>query len=161
MSDKQRQEMTQLGQLGLIPFAASAVIVWSSPWLVPQHVALDFHFIALVYGATIVSYLAGIGAGSMLAPSAKGARPFLPSMLVTLVAFYAATPSGVFYVTLDPAWKHLIIILLLIYLLIRDLNGVAAGGLPRWYAALRQRLTFWASTFLALIMARLLLWGMY
>ena len=160
--EKLRQaEMVRLGYYGLIPFAASAVAMWLSPWLLPQYIALDFHQLALIYGGVIVAYLAGVGAGGQLIALSTSNRSFLPSMLAALAAFFIILPNGVFFLSIGGAWRHLIMILLLIYLLLRDLRSVDLGVLPRWYGALRVRLTLAASTCIALIVVRLFLWGMY
>ncbi|MHA7871100.1 MAG: DUF3429 family protein [Hyphococcus sp.] len=161
MSRRQKEEMTRLGVYGLIPFAASAAALWMSPWIIPQHIALDFHHLALVYGGIIVAYLAGGGAGAVLAPKAKVTESFLPGQLITLAAFAAILPTGVFFMSIGAAWRHTIILILLIYLLMRDTGAANAGVLPRWYGALRMRLTFWASLSILLIISRLLLWGFY
>lgn len=157
----QREEMTRLGFYGLIPFAAGAIALWISPVILPQHIALDFHHFALVYGGLIVAYLAGVGGAAVLTPKLKTAESFLPGQLITLVAFMAILPSGVFFVSIGAVWRHAIILILLIYLLMRDLNAVNTGVLPRWYGTLRTRLTFWASLAILLIISRLLLWGYY
>ncbi len=161
MASKQQMEMTQLGLWGLTPFVVSAVALWLSPWLLPQYIALDFHQLALVYGGAIVAYLAGAGAGATLAPAAQKYESFLPGQLITLVAFVAILPSGVFFIAIDAVWRHLIILLLLFYLLMRDLRAASAGVLPKWYGRLRIRLTLWASLSIILIASRLLLWGYY
>lgn len=161
MRGPQQREMTQLGLYGLIPFVVSAVALWLSPWLLPKYAALDFHQFALVYGGVIVAYLSGIGAGAMLTPKLKHPRGVLPTMLITLAAFFAILPTGTFFLSIGAAWRHFIILLLLIYLLLRDLNNVEAGLLPRWYGALRMRLTLWAGLSIGLIMSRLVFWGHY
>jgi len=161
MRGAQQEEMTRLGLYGLIPFVASAVALWLSPWLLPQYVALDFHQFALVYGGVVAAYLSGAGAGAMLAPKLKQPRGFLPSILVMLAAFFAILPPGTFFLSVGAVWRHLIILLLLIYLLLRDLNNVEAGLAPRWYGVLRTRLTLWAGVSIALIISRLLLWRFY
>ncbi|WP_428407912.1 DUF3429 domain-containing protein [Hyphococcus sp.] len=158
-SNRQKTEMTQLGLYGLAPFVFSAAALWLSPAIVPQHIALNFHQIALVYGAVIVAYLAGAGAGATLNPEQKLRESFLPSQLITLAGFAAIIPDSVFY--LGDAWRHLVLIVLLGYLLVRDLAAANAGVFPKWYGALRLRLTFWACLSLLLIMSRLLLWGYY
>lgn len=158
---RQQEEMTRLGFLGLAPFAAAAIALWLSPWALPPHIALDFHQIALVYGAAIVAYLAGGGAGATLAPGQKLRDSFLPGQLMTLAAVAAVVPDGVFYLSLGAAWRHVVILILLIYLLLRDLQATNAGLFPKWYGVLRMRLTFWASLALLLIISRLLLWGYY
>lgn len=160
-ASKQQLEMTRLGFYGLTPFVVSAVALWLSPWLLPRYIALDFHQIALAYGAIIVAYLAGGGAGASLSPAQKLRESFLPGQLITLAAFAAIIPSGTFFLSLDAVWRHLIILVLLVYLLMRDLNAVNAGLFPKWYGALRTRLTFWAGLSIVLIISRLLLWGYY
>ncbi len=161
MADRQKEEMTQLGLLSLLPFVATAVALWLSPWLLPQYFALDFHQFTLVYGGVMVAYLAGAGAGVTLAPAVKQYESLLPGQLITLLAFVAIIPSGVFFFSLGAAWRHLIILLLLIYLLMRDLQAASAGVLPRWYAQLRIRLTLWAGLAIGLIIVRLFVWGFY
>jgi len=161
MGDAKQEEMTRLGLLGLAPFIAGALAVWLSPWLLPAHVALDFHQMTLAYGGIIVAYMAGMGAGAMLAPSQGGQRSFLPGMLAAIAAFVFILPPGTFFFSIGAAWRHLVIVLLLIYLLLRDLSAVRMGEFPGWYAALRIRLTFWACAALLLIVVRLFLWGYY
>ena len=158
---RQQAEMTKLGVYGLAPFYLAAAALWISPYLLPQPFALDFHRIALAYGAVIVAYLAGAGAGTTLTPAQKLRESFLPGQLITLAAFAAIIPDGVFYLSLGAVWRHVIILILLVYLLMRDLNATNAGLFPKWYGALRTRLTFWAGLALLLIISRLLLWGYY
>ncbi len=161
MANRSKEEMVRLGLLGLTPFVLAAVALWLSPWLIPMYIALDFHQIALLYGAIIVAYLAGAGAGAFLAPQSGVRESFLPGQLITLVAFVAALPNGVFFLSLGGAWRQLIILVLLIYLLMRDFAAASIGALPKWYVNLRVRLTFWAGLAIVLIMSRLVLWGYY
>lgn len=155
----QKQELTTLGFYGLAPFVFAAAAMWLSPIILPQHIALNFHQVALAYGALTVAYLAGAGAGATLNPGQKLRESFLPGQLIALVAFAALIPDGVFF--LGAAWRHLILVVLLGYLLLRDIHATSAGLFPKWYGALRTRLTFWAAISLLLIMSRLLLWGYY
>lgn len=161
MANRSKEEMVRLGLLGLLPFVVAAVVVWLSPWLVPLYVALDFHQFALIYGAAIVCYLAGAGAGAFLAPQAQVRESFIPGQLIVLVAVIAALPNGVFYYSLGGALRHFVILVLLIYLLMRDIAGASIGALPKWYANLRIRLTFWAGLAIMLIISRLVLLGYY
>ncbi|MEO1135535.1 MAG: DUF3429 family protein [Pseudomonadota bacterium] len=160
-ASKQQVEMTRLGLYGLAPFVICAAGIWLAPWLLPQYVGLDFHQIALAYGAIIVAYLAGGGAGASLSPAQKLRESFVPGQLITLAAFAAIIPNGTFFLSLDAAWRHVVILVLLVYLLMRDLNATRAGLFPKWYGALRTRLTFWAGLSIVLIISRLLLWGHY
>jgi Protein of unknown function (DUF3429) len=161
MRHSQQEEMTRLGLWGLLPFIAGAVALWLSPLILPQYIALDFHQFALIYGGVTVAHLAGAGAGAILTPKVKTRSSYLPGQLITLAAFIAILPSGVFFFSIGAAWRHAIILLLLIYLLMRDTNAVNAGLLPHWYGTLRMRLTFWAGLSILLVISRLLLWGFY
>ena len=161
MALPRKEEATQLGLIGLAPFFAAAIALWLSPLLLPQHIALDFHQLALTYGAVLVAYLAGTGAGGQLAQKEQNVGSFLPGVLIALTGLVAALPSGVFIMSLGAAWRHSVILVLLIYLLLRDQAAVAAGYAPRWYGALRMRLTFWTGLALLLIISRLLIWGYY
>ncbi len=158
---KQKAEMTRLGFYGLAPFFIAAAALWLSPAIIPSHFALDFHLLALAYGAVIIAYLSGAGAGATLNPGQKLQESFVPGQLIALVAFAAILPDGVFMMSLGAAWRHVIILILLFYLLMRDLAATNAGIFPKWYGALRLRLTFWAGLAIVLIMSRLLLWGYY
>jgi len=159
--NKQKTEMTKLGFYGLAPFFITAATLWLSPVIIPERIALDFHLLALAYGAVVVAYLSGAGAGATLNPGQKLQESFLPGQLISLVAFTAILPDGVFVMSLGAAWRHLVILMLLAYLLVRDLAATNAGIFPKWYGALRLRLTFWAGLALLLIISRLLLWGYY
>jgi len=153
--------MTRLSLLGLIPFMAAAGALWLSPWLIPQHIALDFHQFALLYGAVVVAWLAGAGAGAQLAQKESRTGSFLPGALAAAFGLLAALPNGVFFMSLGAVWRHAAILAVLVYLLMRDLNAAAAGYWPRWYGNLRTRFTFWAGLAILLIVGRLLLWGYY
>ena len=157
----QKEQMTRLGLYAVAPFVVAAAALWLSPFVIPQFIALDFHQIALVYGAVIVAYLSGAGAGVSLSPAQKMRESFLPGQLIALVAVFAILPSGVFFLAMAPVWRHTLILVLLVYLLMRDLNATNAGLFPKWYGPLRMRLTFWAGLAIVLIISRLLLWGYY
>ena len=156
-----REEMTRLGYFGLIPFIAAALVLWASPWIVPQHIAIDFHHFALIYAAVIIAYLSGANAGAKLAQHEDKAPPFLTGQLVALAGFVAALPNGVFFMSLGAFWRYVVILVLLGYLLMRDLDATRAGRAPRWYGDLRMRLTFWAGLAIVLIASRLLLLGYF
>ncbi len=161
MAADQREQMTRLGLYGVIPFIAAAVALWISPVLLPQYIALDFHQLALIYGGVVVVYLSGIEAGALLTIQTKHTRSFLPGMMVTLAAFLVMLPSGTFFFSIGAAWRHLFILALLIYLLLRDLRSVKAGLTPIWYGNLRTRVTLWMSLSIMLIIIRLFVWGFY
>ena len=161
MAADQREQMTRLGLYGVIPFIAAAVALWISPVLLPQYVALDFHQLALIYGGVVVVYLSGIEAGALLTIQTKHTRSFLPGMMVTLAAFLVMLPSGTFFFAFGAAWRHAFILVLLIYLLLRDLRSVKAGLAPVWYGNLRTRVTLWMSLSIMLIIMRLFVWGFY
>lgn len=157
MSDRRKQELTQLGLWGLAPFIVSFVAVWLSPWLISDYVADGFRALALFYGAIIVSYLAGFGGGGILARSQGTNESLLPGMVAALAAWLALLPADAFGLVLRDYLRYFLIIAALAYLLLRDLRAVSDGLLPPWFGALRIRLTFWAVISLMMIMARALI----
>ena len=160
MASRQEQ-ITQLGLYGVIPFIAAAVALWISPVLMPQYIALDFHQFALVYGGLVIVFLAGVSAGAIIIANAPQHESFLPSIMIALTALVVVMPSGTFFFSIGAAVRHTVILVLLIYLLMRDLNYVRAGIFPAWYGNLRSRMTLWAGLSLILIIGRLFVWGFY
>lgn len=160
MALSKKDEMTKLGLLALIPFWASAIALWLSPWILPLFIALDFHQVALIYGGAVAAYIAGVGDGRLFDPKVN-AGSFIPGQLAVLIAIAAMLPSGTFFFSIGAAWRHAIILALLVYLLMRDLSTVRDGLAPPWYGTLRIRLTFWAGIAIVLIISRLILLGYY
>lgn len=152
----QQDDLTRLGFLGLAPFVFGAAFVWAGPLFLPQWIALNIHTLVLAYGGIIAAYMAGMGAGAGLKSQAP--QPLLPGMIAALVAWFAIWPAGFLYFSVPAVWRYLILIVVFVWLLLRDLRAVAAGDFPSWYGALRTRLTFWTSISLVLIMARLISW---
>lgn len=160
-SNYREQEMTRLGLLGLTPFLFGALMVWVAPILAPQtSFALTMHSMVLAYGGAIAAYMAGVGAGGLLGERTNN-EPLLPGMIVALIAWLAIWTNLPFSLDIPAAWRHAMILFILIYLLLRDLRAVADGNLPTWYAPLRMRLTFWAGLSISAIIVRLILWGYY
>lgn len=157
MSESQREAMTQLGLIGLIPFAATAVGVWLSPWLLPGGVSYDLTQIALIYAAVVASYIVGVGAGGGLSGGGATLAYRQSGLIAALVAWITAWPPGAMFISLPDIVRFAIIMLTFFYLLINDRRAVAAGALPQWYGALRVRLTFWTCLMLAAIITRLLI----
>jgi len=83
--DPSREEMTRLGLLGLLPFAFGAVAVWISPIALPEWMALNIQTIVIAYAGVIAAWLAGGGAGAMLAKDGPK-DSFLPGIIAALVA---------------------------------------------------------------------------
>lgn len=156
MTDPREEEMTRLGLLGLIPFGLGAAAAWAPYFLLPPSLAYDFGETTLLYAGLIAAYIAGTGAGGLLTGGPRRGEGLLPGMIAVLVAWVAIWPVGAFSLALNDILRYLIVILVLVFLLLRDLRAVADGALPHWYGPLRKRLTFWASISLALIMCRAL-----
>ncbi len=153
----QQEEMTRLGLFGLAPFVFGAAVMWTSPLIAPQWMALNIHTLVLSYGGIIAAYMAGVGAGAGLKSHAPAS--LLGGMIATLAAWFAIWPGGFLYFSVPSVQRYLILIAVYVWILMRDLR--AAGEFPSWYGALRTRLTFWACISLVLIMARLLSWHNY
>lgn len=158
--DTHKTTLTRLGLLGLIPFLFGVLAVWISPLLLPtRHFALEVHNLTLAYGGIIAAYMAGMGAGGLIAGPGDEDSRLLPGMLGALTAWIAVSPSLPFGLYIDASWRYFMVLIVLLFLLWRDLRAVQMGGLPAWYAPLRIRLTFWASLSIIAIMSRLILWG--
>lgn len=152
--------LTQLGYTGLIPFGFGAVILWLSPWLVSPGIALTTQAGTLGYAGIIASYMAGMGAGSLLTRERGGLATYLPGMIATLIAWLMIVPDGYFFFSLSPVWRTLIMAMIFIFIYVQDTRMAMHDDWPRWYAQLRFRLTAWVIIALGAISARLLLWGM-
>lgn len=154
MAESQQETMTELGLVGLAPLAAGAAGAWASPWLISNGLAYGLSEVSLIYSAIVVSYIVGVGVGGALSKDGISLNAARTGMVATLVAWLAAWPPGVLFITLPDILRYAIMILVFAFLLMRDLRAVAAGAAPHWYGALRTRLTFWASLFLAAMMVR-------
>ena len=154
-----KEELTRLGFAGLVPLVAGAVLVWLLPAITPQWVAMAVNKIVLAYAGVIAAYMAGAGAGAILASPNQTREPLLPGMIAALIAWIAILPDGFFFLYLPFFWRYALLILVFAYLLLRDLRAVETGQLPSWYGNLRVRLTLWACLSMALIATRMAFWG--
>lgn len=156
MIDPKQGEMTRLGFLGLAPLVGAAVGVWLTTVIGRPSIAYDLGEIAIIYAALVAAYLAGIGAGGILrTPESK--ESFLPGLIAAIVAWIAIWPVGALSLPINDLMRHLMIVAVYLYLLMRDLRGVKDGQLPAWYGALRVRLTNWTMIALGLLILRLLI----
>lgn len=153
----QQDEMTRLGMFGLAPFVFGAAVMWTSPLIFPQWMALNIHTLVLAYGGIIAAYMAGVGAGAGL--KSHSPASLVPGMIATLAAWFAIWPGGFLVFSVPSVQRYLILIAVYVWILLRDLRSSA--DFPSWYGALRTRLTFWACISLTMIMARLLSWHHY
>lgn len=160
MSQHKQDEYTRWGLLGVIPLLVAAVAVWLSPLILPQHIALDFAWGALIYLGVIIGFLSGVGAGLELHPQ-NSFRTFLPYTITILAVVILLLPSGVFIFATPMAWRFVGVIVLLLYILMRDVNATAQSQAPGWYGPLRIRLTFWAGMSATMIAIRLAFWRFY
>jgi len=155
-----KAELTALGYAGLIPFAAGAALVWAAP-AAPPGVPLDGELIArvtLLYGGIIAAYMAGAGAGSLIAAEKPAAQPLAPGMIAARAAWGALFPAPLWIPgAVGEALRFIVVIAALLCLLILDLGAARAGVTPSWYGPLRIRLTTGATLCLALIALRILI----
>lgn len=163
MKRSEYDRIVRLGFYAVTPFVIVAAAMWISPFVLPQHMALDLERGGLVYGALLAALFAGVGICADLtgASPAGGRRSLTPAIVAFFVAFLAIIPNGFFFFGIGAAWRYLILLLTFLFLLMRDLDAVRAGQLPQWYGDLRSRLTFWIVLSSALTTARLMLWGYY
>lgn len=154
---RQRDELTRLGLYGLAPFVFGAAIMWISPLIVPEWIALNIQSLVLAYGGVTAAFLAGAGAGAGLRSLHQPAPA--PVAIAVLACWFVIWPAGFLTWSAPLVWRYLALIAVFVWLLLRDLK--AAENFPSWYAPLRIRLTFWTCVSLVLIMARLISWRQF
>ncbi|WOI52874.1 DUF3429 domain-containing protein [Parvularcula sp. LCG005] len=138
---------TALGYAGLIPFAAAGLLIWLQPpslsWLVN-----GFVYATLIYGAIILSFMAGArwGAGIATGDSDK----LTPAIVAALIAWLAVLPRDVIP-GYDPTYsvRYLILLASFIGLFVHE---VSARDWDHWYSGLRFRLTMMVAGLIILIM---------
>jgi len=151
------EELVFLGRLSLIPFAVGVAGVW----ILPHALAIDVHRIVLAYGAIVAAYLAGIGAGGILVSKSGSTESLTASVVTVFVAWSALWLAMGSFFHVAPVWRYFLIIGVWIFLLLRDSRAIERRQLPSAYGPLRAQMTFWAVLAMALIAARLALWGQY
>ena len=154
MSSNQRDDLSNILIYCVFPFLLAAVVLWLSPLIIPSRISLGVTQAVLIFGAVLVSFLSGIGAGVSLAPGIKNPRPVGSSLAIMIIAVFTIAPNGLFY--LGTAWRYLIILVLLLAVLMRDMTIHSSGNLPRWYIQARTRMTTWSSLFIGIIIIRLM-----
>lgn len=158
-SDRELEaNLSRLGHYGLLPLILAAIAIWASPWGMPFNIAMDMHQLALAYAGVVAAYLAGVGAGGALA-GRGGDVSLTGGMIAVIVAWIAIGQASVLAIAPGNVWRYVAVIVVLAWLLARDLAAVSAGALPGWYGELRTRLTLWASLLLAAIALRLVMLG--
>ena len=119
-----------LGLAGLLPFVASAVLMWTLDG--PD--AFFAERALLLYGAVILSFLGGIRWGTaMLNGAAMQWHPLIISVIPSLLAWGA--------LLLDSRYAALILIVGFAGQWLHDINGVSERKLPAWFSRLRTLLT--------------------
>ncbi|MEO1252741.1 MAG: DUF3429 domain-containing protein [Pseudomonadota bacterium] len=154
---RERLEMTALGLAGLIPFAASAFVVWIPATLLAPFTSAAPVF-ALAYAAVIAAYLTGAGAGAILAQPSGPRRWFAPGQILLLIVFFAALPDGVLY-DLAHSIRFPIVIAAFLAILAMDLGSAREQRFPPWYGKLRIALTAGVVASLAAVLAHPSVWG--
>ncbi|MEL6213931.1 MAG: DUF3429 domain-containing protein, partial [Pseudomonadota bacterium] len=137
-----RSEITFLGTLGLVPFVVGAIVVWAAtPVTGTQQPSLVAQSMVLTYGGVIAAYMAGMGAGGLLFGPQTSREPMILGMVATLTAWLAVWTNLPFGIEIPLAWRHGLVLLVLVYILLRDLRAIEFGNMPSWYGGLRIFLT--------------------
>lgn len=152
-----QQELERHGLYGLLPLILAAIGLWMSPWALPTAIAFDLHQLALAYAGAVAAFLAGVGAGAAL--GLKAPQSVAPSLWTVAVVWIAIAQAVFLKLLPGVGWRYLLLVAIFVYLLLRDLEFTASGLLPRWYGALRARLTAWVCGLLLAIALRLFLLG--
>lgn len=154
-AETNQRVLTFLGYLGAVPFLIGALIVWTTPVLVPVQVANWAACASLAYGAVIVAYMAGMGGGAMLAANQPSGGRLLAGMVATIAGWIALWPYSDMTDGSPALIRYMVVIGALWFLCFQDLAASRSGEFPAWYAPLRIRLTLAATVGLAGIVARI------
>ncbi len=153
--------LVRLGYIALIPFGFGVLCVWLSPWILQTGRALIIAQGTLFYAAITASYLAGMGSGNSLSKKQKSIASYLPDMMISAIAWLAIIPQGYFFISIQPAWRAILLVCVFSWLYFRDMTLSGRGVWPKWYGKLRFRLSAWIIISLMAIFARLILWHQY
>lgn len=141
MDHRQRVTAIVLTYAGTLPLIALMVGVLAG-WLPVWHASR----MAMLYGAAIVAFLAGIHWACHLFYAAKCPRNLLlTSNMVALLAWISLlSPLSI--------WPMLLQVLCFLYLLVLDHRLLSAGILQAWFYALRRNATFIVVSTLSVMM---------
>ena len=150
-----------LGYAGLIPFAGGALLAWVPG--VPVAFLSGYLGWTLYYGAIILSFMGGARWGLAMIEAERGARPgepfsgLLAAVTPALIGWVAIVPPALLPLAFPTSARLILLSAGFAGLLAEDLRAQRqARAAPRWYAALRVRLTFWVLLALAFLVVRLL-----
>ena len=120
-----------LGLAGLLPFAGGALSVWLGLPFSPA----TGHWLAVVYGAVILSFLGGVRWGLAIGPygAQRQSVEFTLGVLGSLAGLAAAF--------LQPIAALTLLIAGFLMQALWDVTGVESRRLPVWYGKLRMMLT--------------------
>lgn len=152
-----RAELSALGYLGLLPFAMGACAALTTPWLLPSTISWAVIDACISYGGIIAAYMAGMGAGALVAQPRGNGAPLLPGMIAALVAWVGLWP-GLPFIPAARGVQALLIAGVLIFLYVHDQRAAERGNLPGWYMPLRARLTIGASLAMVIMGVRQIGW---
>ena len=153
------RDATLLGYLGLLPFAACVLVVWTSPLVFSPGFAGGWLHWTMLYAAIILSFMGGARwALAMLADGRRSApmSGLLAAVAPALLAWLMVIPSNFGPVVFPYSFRLTVLGLGFVALWFEDRHGVRAREAPAWYGRLRTRLTFWVCLSLAFVVLRLL-----
>ena len=147
--------------LGALPFVFLAVLTFTS---IAYSIRVDASIVLLMlYAAIILSFLSGIRFGMEVRDPADGANANLvwsvvPSLVAwfTLLVVYASVMASDMHMI---GWGFAILALAFVLQFVWDAASTRAGETPRWFGAMRARITLIVAPTLLIVAIRA--WSIY
>ena len=159
------QRATWLAYAGLIPFFATAFLMWLSPSVVSAAVVSVIVPWSMYYAAIILSFMGGVRWGLAMLDK-KDVSDYTTigqltnSVIPALVAWMALIPGSLLpFGGPSILMRFILIFAAFIYLMEVDVRSARDGFAPRWYGPMRRKVTFFLAMAMILIMIRMFLWG--
>ena len=153
---------TLLGYGGLIPFFTLLILLWLPSSLIGSTTLVRALNWGMMYSAISLSFMGGIhwGIALMMEREERPLGPVLErfsgSVMPALIGWIALVPDQLLAgSSISGVWRFGLMLFAFLYLLVADRQSVRYGLLPEWYGRLREKLTFFLSMTLLLIIIRL------
>jgi hypothetical protein len=159
------ERATILAYAGLVPFFATALIIWLTPNVFTANFASLVVPWTMYYAAIILSFMGGVRWGLAMLDDKKVSEyvtlgQLTNSVIPALVGWIALMPGNLIpFVT--PGWsiRYLLVLAAFLYLMEVDTRSSRDGFAPAWYGPMRRKITFFLAMAMILIMIRLFLWS--
>lgn len=156
------ERATILGYGGLMPFALLMFVLWFSPAMMAPALTGRLLNWGMIYSAVILSFMGGIhwGIAVLLDRMGDEENPVMErltgAVIPALIAWIAVIPDNLLPTgSIAPVLRFVLMLFAFLYLLVADRESVRLGLLPEWYGRLREKITFFLTMIMMLIIVRL------